>query len=376
MRPVYVVGVGLHPYRPPAGGPYLELGLTAVRAALADAGIQWPAVEAAYTGTALLGVAASRPLLRFLGATGIPMVQVENASASGSSAFRMACLDVASGASDVALALGVDQPAPRPLASDGDGLPSLTAGLLSPPAQFALLADEYQRRHGLEPADIARVAVKNHAAGAANPFAQRRQTPSLDEVLEASPIAGMLTKWQCCPVGEGAAAVLVASEEALERLGDGGGRAVEVLASAARSERVYAAGANPDEALTAETARAALEEAEVDADDLDVIELHDAFSVEELIYLEAIGVRGPGEAAAALAAGDFDIGGRTAVSPSGGLLSMGHPIGPTGIGQIAEITRQLRGEAGERQQPEARLGLAHMVGVGSVCLVHVLRSAG
>ena len=108
--------------------------------------------------------------------------------------------------------------------------------------------------------------------------------------------------------------------------------------------------------------------------DLDVVEVHDAFSIEELLYAEALGLVGPGEAAGALEAGAFDIGGRVALSPSGGLLSMGHPLGPTGLGQIAEITLQLRGEAGRRQQPEARTGLAHMVGAGSVCLIHILRA--
>jgi acetyl-CoA acetyltransferase len=165
--------------------------------------------------------------------------------------------------------------------------------------------------------------------------------------------------------------VIVASDNAITRLGLGGDRAVTVLASAARSETFYD-GENFDAALTRETTAQALAEAGRSAEDLDLVELHDAFTVEELLYIEAMGLCKPGQAAAALAAGEFDIGGRVAVSASGGLLSMGHPIGPTGVGQIAEITMQLRGEAGDRQHPGARTALAHMVGVGAVCVVHVL----
>ena len=188
----------------------------------------------------------------------------------------------------------------------------------------------------------------------------------------ADPVAGTLTRLQCCPVGEGAAALLVASEDAIERLGIDARRAVRVRASVTRTERVYEPGAGSDAALTRETVLRAYDEAGIGPDDLDLVELHDAFTIEELLYLEAIELCPPGQGAAALEAGAFDVGGRCAVSASGGLLSMGHPIGPTGAGQIAELTRQLRGEAGARQQPDAQLGLAHMVGIGAVCVVHVL----
>ncbi len=140
-----------------------------------------------------------------------------------------------------------------------------------------------------------------------------------------------------------------------------------------RTERVYGDGKNWDAELTRETVGQAYQESGITAHDLDVIELHDAFTIEELLYLEAMGLCGAGEAARLLERGETEIGGRCAVSASGGLLAMGHPIGPTGVGQMVEITRQLRGEAGVRQQPSARTGLAHMVGVGAVCVVHVLQ---
>src|SRR5262249_30002900 len=164
--------------------------------------------------------------------------------------------------------------------------------------------------------------------------------------------------------GEGAAAVIVASEDAIARLGLDRKRCIRVLSSAQRTEVVYAEASNFDAELTRQTTAQAIADAGIAARDLDVIELHDAFTVEEIFYLEAMGIAASGEAPAMLKAGAFDVGGDVAVSPSGGLLAMGHPIGPTGVGQIVEIARQLRGEAGVRQHAGAKLGLAHMVGVG------------
>jgi len=371
-RPVYVVGIGFHRYQRNSDATYVHLGLTAVRAALADAGIDWPAVETAYTGTALLGMGSSRIMLSRLGSTGIPMAQVENASASGSTAVAQASLDVASGRTDVALALGVDKPRAGIAAGPAEaGIENLEGGTIVPFTHFALLASAYLDAHGVTPEQVAAVALKNHRNGAHNPNAQRRQERTLDEIM-AEPISGSMTRLQCCPVGEGAAAVIVASDDGIDRFRIDRSRAVRIVASATRTERLYPPGEGIDAALTAETAVDAFDQAGVGPAELDVLEVHDAFSIEELLYTEALGLCPPGEAASLVASGDFDLGGRCAVSPSGGLLAMGHPIGPTGTGQIAEIARQLRGEAGPRQQPAARCGLAHMVGVGAVCVVHLL----
>jgi len=371
LRPVHVVGVGLHPYQRPGDTPYTALGVRAIGDALADAGIEWRDVETAYTGTATTAMGLSRLMYRHFGSTGIPMAQVENASASGSTAFRQACIDVAAGLADVAIAVGVDKPLKFGMPQTAAGLRDLVGGRVVPFTHFALLANRYIHEHGATEEQFALVAVKNSENGALNPNAQRQKARSLDEVLAPPLISGPLTRLQCCPVGEGAAAVIVASDAAIARLGVDPARAVRVLSSASRSETVYR-GENFDAALTRETVGIALHEAGVTADDLDVVELHDAFTVEELLYIEAIGLAPVGKAAAQLAEGQFHIGGRVAVSASGGLLSMGHPIGPTGVGQICEVTTQLRGEGGLRQHAGARVGLAHMVGVGAVCVVHVL----
>ncbi len=371
MRPVYVVGIGLHRYQKPSASPFTELGLVAVREALADAGIAWPDVQSAYVGNALLGMAPGRAILRHLGATGLAIVQVENASASGSTAVRQACLDVAAGTSEVSIALGVDKPGAAPFSMSWTGTERLSS--MSPLLSFALLTQEYMERYGVSPEQIAAVAVKNHGNAANNPYAQFQKARSLEEVM-SQPVAGALTRLQCCPFGEGAAALIIASEAGIERLGIERDRAVQVIGSVATSERLYEPGKSIIVELTRETAARAFEETGVASRDLDVVEVHDAFAVEELLYTEALGLCGDGEGARYLAEGHTRIGGDCAVSASGGLIAMGHPFGPTGVGQVAELTRQLRGEAGVRQQPDAKLGLAHMVGIGQVCLVHVLRA--
>ncbi len=372
LRPVYVVGIGMHRYQYLSETPYVALGLTAVREALADAGLEWPSVQSAYFAKALLPMAPGRPMLRHLGSHGLPITHVENASASGSAAFRMACMEVAAGLSDVSLAVGVDKPAKVGRAEALAGIPALAADAIVPFTHYALLADEYAHRAGVDGTDIARVALKNHNNAAKNPYAQRQKERTLEEIVNARPISGCLTALQCTPVGEGGAAVIVASEQGIKALGLDASRAIRVTASVGRSQSVYPNAASFDANLTRETTQLALEQAGLTPAALDLVELHDAFSIEELEYVEAMGLCEESRAIHELKDGAFDIGGRCAVNASGGLIGMGHPIGPTGIGQIAEITRQLRHEAGDRQHPGARKGLAHMVGVGAVCFVHIL----
>lgn len=375
QRAVHVVGIGLHKYQFPTDTPYPVLGLTAVREALRDAGLRFADLDGAVVGTAALGMAAGRVMLRHLGSTGLEVEQVENASASGSTAFRLACLQVASGERDLVLAVGVDKHGDSRRAATKDGLDMLSPTAHIPLVKFALLARRCMRDYGLAAEDLARVSVKNHGNASRNPYAQFQKTRTFEQVLAAPKVAGDLTALQCTPRGEGAAAVIVASADAMRRLKLDAGRAVRVRSSVSCSERL------PEEAprdvppivdMVRASSTAALETAGIGVKDLDLIELHDAFSVEELVYSEAIGVCAPGEGAHYLMRGASAIGGECAVNASGGLLGMGHPLGPTGIGQVAEITRQLRGEAEGRQQPEARWGLAHMIGLGSVAVAHVL----
>jgi len=372
---VFIAGIGLHPYQFPTETPYTELGLTAVRAALADSGLAWDRVQSAYVGTTSIGMAAGRVMLRHLGSTGLAVTQVENASASGSFAFRQACMEVATGMGDVVLAVGVDKHGDGRRAANKDGLERLSETAIIPAAKFAMMARTYLRERGASVEAMANVAVKNHGNAARNPFAQFRKPRTLEQVLASPRVVGDLTVQQCCPRGEGAAAVMVVSGNAIRKLGLDARRCVRVKASVAGSERPEAQYGDSAVELVRTSAQAAFDQAGIAPKELDLLELHDAFSVEELLYSEAIGVCDSGEGARYLARGDSQIGGRCAINASGGLIGMGHPLGPTGIGQLAEITRQLRGEAEGRQHPNARWGMAHMIGLGSVSVAHVLSAS-
>lgn len=372
---VFIAGIGLHPYQFPTDTPYTELGLMAVRAALADSGLAWDRVQSAYVGTTSIGMAAGRVMLRHLGSTGLAVTQVENASASGSFAFRQACMEVATGMSDVVLAVGVDKHGDGRRAANKDGLERLSETATIPAAKFAMMARTYLRERGASVEEMANVAVKNHSNAARNPFAQFRKTRTLEQVLASPRVVGDLTVQQCCPRGEGAAAVMVVSGNAIRKLGLDSRRCVRVKASVAGSERPETQYGDSAVELVRTSAQAAFDQAGIAPKELDLLELHDAFSVEELLYSEAIGVCDSGEGARYLARGDSQIGGRCAINASGGLIGMGHPLGPTGIGQLAEITRQLRGEAEGRQHPNAQWGMAHMIGLGSVSVAHVLSAS-
>lgn len=372
---VFIAGIGMHPYQFPSETPYTVLGLTSVREALSDSGLQWDQVQSAFVGTTSIGMAAGRVMLRHLGSTGLAVTQVENASASGSFAFRQACMEVATGMSDVVLAVGVDKHGDGRRAATKDGLERLSDTATIPAVKFAMMARTYLRERGASVEEMANVAVKNHGNASRNPFAQFRKPRTLEQVLASPRVVGDLTVQQCCPRGEGAAAVIVVSGNAIKKLGLDPRRCIQVQASVAGSEREEKQYGDAAVELVRTSAQAACEQAGIGAKELDLLELHDAFSVEELLYSEAVGVCDPGEGARFLARGDSQIGGRCAINASGGLIGMGHPLGPTGIGQLAEITRQLRGEAEGRQHPNARWGMAHMIGLGSVSVAHVLSKA-
>lgn len=366
LEPVFVIGVGWHRYQRMTESSYAGLALKAIRDALGDAGIDWDDVDETYFSANHLGIASGQPVLKYLGSHGKPVVHIENASASGSAAFRQGCISVASGMNDVALVIGADRPKPHP--REAARIPTLAGNAVSFPTIFALLANEYIAQYGVSGEDIAHVAVKNHANGALNPNAQRQKVRTLEEVMGSNPIAGTLTALQCTPVGEGAAAVIIASEAAINRLGIDTGKLVRVASSVGVSE-VYGA---TDKEIAERSIRRVLAEAQVSPENLDVVELHDAFTIEEALYTEASGICAFGEFFPMLKDGEFDIGGRCAINPSGGLIAMGHPGAPTGVGQIGEVTLQLRGEAGARQQKGAKIGLAHIVGLGAVGYGHVL----
>jgi benzoylsuccinyl-CoA thiolase BbsB subunit len=376
MRGVSVIGVGMIPFGKYPARKLSDLGWPAVKAAIGDAGIEPAQIQAAYCGTALGGMMSGQRVLGRIGLTGIPISNVENACSSSSSAFRQGVLAVQTGEYDIVLVIGVEK-----LSKFGGGtLPleeedwEVSQGL-SMPALYAMRAQRYMSDFGLTREQLAQVSVKNRKHGALNPDAQMRKSVTLDEVLSSRPIADPFTLLQCCPTGDGAAAAVLCATSVANRFRT---NRVQVIASDVTSGK-YKTGFRdmtiPE--ITVRGAGEAYEQAGVGPKDIDVAEVHDAFSIAELLYYEAFGFCGRGEAGAYIDSGATTFGGSVVVNPSGGLLAKGHPIGATGAAQIVEIVRQLRGEAGERQVENAKVGLSHATGGGisgfdhGACSIHI-----
>ena len=376
MRGVCVVGVGMVPFGKYPDRSLADLGWPAVKAAIADAGIDARRIEAAYCGTALGGMMAGQRVLGRIGLTGLPITNVENACSSSSSALRQGVMAIRSGAYDVVLVIGVEK-----LTKFGGGtLPleeddwEVSQGMVMP-ALYAMRAQRYMHEFGLTLEQLALVSVKNRRAGVLNEDAQFRHPVTVEEVLASRPIAEPFTLLQCCPTGDGAAAVVLCAEaRAAEIRRD----AVRVVASDLTSGRFTSGFRDmtvPE--ITVRGAAEAYEEAGIGPGDIDVAEVHDAFTIAELLYYEAFGFCGRGEAGAFLESGATSLGGRIPVNPSGGLLAKGHPVGATGAAQVVEIVRQLRGQAGARQVEGAKVGLTHATGGGisgfdhGACSIHM-----
>lgn len=376
MREVSVIGVGITPFAKYRDKSLAEIGWPAVKSAIEDAGVEKKDIEAAYCGSALGGMMSGQRVLKQLGITGLPITNIENACSSSSSAFRQAYIAVAAGVYDVVLVMGVEK-----LTKFGGGtLPlekedfEVTHGLVMP-ALYGMRARRYMHDYGLTEEQLAGVAVKAHAHGALNPEAQFRNEVTLDEVMGARQIAEPFTLLHCCPSGDGASAVVIASAEKARQYTT---KPVRVACSEVNSGK-YMTGfrdmTTPE--ITVRGAKQAYEEAGIGPDDVDVAEVHDAFTIAELLYYEALGFCDKGDAAKLLEDGETSLGGRIPVNASGGLLSKGHPIGATGTAQIAEIVRQLRGQCGDRQVKGAKVGLTHCTGGGisgfdhGACSIHM-----
>lgn len=394
----YIVGVGMTKFEKPEtrDWQYWDMVREAGTAALADGSVAYEDIEQAAVGYCFQASTAGQRAVYELGLTGIPVYNVNNNCATGSTALMMARQFVEGGGSDCVLALGFEKMARGSLGGGGSdggagdfktspvarhyGIMAAAHGFeMTPPTAqiFGNAAREHMERYGTTEAQLAAVAAKNHRHSAGNPYAQFQDPYTVDEVLAAKPIHRPLTRLQCSPTSDGAAAAVVVSERFVERHGLGD-RAVEIAAQAMTTdtEASFASGTCIDAVglpMSREAARQVYERAGVGADDLDVIELHDCFSINELLTYEALGLCGEGESGALVESGATTHGGRWVVNPSGGLISKGHPLGATGIAQAAELTWQLRGEAGPRQVPGARTGLAHNIGLGGAAVVTLLR---
>lgn len=370
-REACVVGVGMTAFGRHEGRAVEEIGEEAVRAALADAGLEASDVEIAFCGHVFQGITAGQRALARAGLTGAPVINVENACASGSTAFHQAVAAVRGGLARVALALGLEKMGRGAIPADPRDVRMSAPGGGSPlmPSMFATVFREHSRRYGTTVEQMAMVSVKNRAHAAGNPRAQFRDPVTVENVLRARTVADPLTLLMCCPTTSGAAAAVVVSPDVAR----GRRKPVAVAASVLRSDPP-SAGDDPLHMIVAVNTDAmsrAYAQAGIGADDLDVVELHDCFAIAEIIHYENLGLCGRGEGGRFVEAGLSRIGGKVAVSTSGGLLSKGHPLGATGVAQVVEAVEQLRGESGARQVANARVALTHCQGFGGAAAVHV-----
>ncbi|MFE7792798.1 thiolase family protein [Streptomyces sp. NPDC057460] len=378
---VFVVSAAMIPFAKHRSSSYVGLAVPPLIDALQGAGIQKSDVDAVYVGHSYGGMMTGQRITKEIGLGTIPTVNVDNACSSGATAVHEAWTAISQGLIDVAVVIGVEK-----LTQFGGGMLPLSPedrevkqGIVMP-AVYAMRATRYLYETEATAEDLALVSVKARKHGALNPFAQFREEVTAEQVLAARPVADPLTLLMCCPTGDGAAVVVLASERARRRLGTP--RGMRVAASILHSGQVeegFRDMTKPE--ITSDSARDAYAQAGIGPEDLDMIELHDAFSIAELVYYEAFGLTEKQSAVALLRDGRTTFGGDVVVNPSGGLLAKGHPVGASGVAQITEAFWQLTGQAGARQIDGARTALTHVTGGGTAgldhgaCTVHIFEAA-
>ncbi len=378
MRDVSIIGTGMMRFGKHLDKGLVELAWPVVKEAIAEAGVEKEDIGIAFCGTVgSAGIMAGQSILKTLGMTGIPIANVEGACSSSGIAVRLAWMAIRAGECDVALAIGADKmnrAGPRHAPDHGEDW-DMAYGLAMH-GLYAMRARRYMNDYGITEKQLSSVSVKAHKLGAKNEFAHIRKEVTLEEVMTSRMIADPLRLWHCCPVSDGAAAVVLAADDVAKKVCD---KPVKIVASVQHSGK-YMTGFRdmtmPE--VTQRTAQEIYEKAGLGPEDLDLVEFHDAFTINEFMYADAIGLSKPGEGVRLLEEGESTVGGRIPINPSGGLLSRGHPIGPTGAAQIVEVTRQLQGRGGARQVEGAKVGLTHVTGGGvsgldhGACTMHVL----
>jgi acetyl-CoA acyltransferase len=377
MSDVYVVGIDMIKFGRFPERTVPQIGAESALMALDDAGLKIQDMEALYCGNLYQANAmVGQRILQEIGQTGITVVNTANACATGATAFREAWMAVKAGAYDLVLAVGVEQMGKGLLGGGGGGSGIPKEGLLGSgtmPAVFAEAGMEHSRKFGTTFEQFAKVSVKNHHHSTLNPKAMYQIETPLEMVMNAEMIAYPNTKLMCSVNVDGSAAAVLASEKKAKELGLMK-RAVRVRASVLTSDPWQERDlVMPDvNTCTRLAAKKAYETAGVGPDDVDLIELHDCFATAEILHYENLGLCADGEAGKLIDEGQTALGGRIPVNVSGGLLSKGHPLGATGIANIYEVSTHLRGEAGKRQVRDAKIGLTHVIGLGSACGIHIL----
>ncbi len=376
MRDVAIIGVGMTKIGKFPDRMLSSMGREAVIAALKDAGVPPKEIQAAYSGTSLGGALLGQRIFKDLGMSGMPINNMENACSSGSSAMREAWLSIASGLYDMVIAVGSEK-----LSALGGGTLPLekedleVSGGMVMPALYAMRARRYMHEFGATPEHLAKVVVKSRRCATKNPQAQFRKETTVAEVLNSRMVADPLTLFQCCPMGDGSAAAILCS---LDKARKYTSQPILIKGSvlvSGRFDNSFRDMTTPE--ITVRAAKQVYEMAGIGPKEVSLAEVHDAFSIAELLYYEALGFCARGEAPKLLDEGATEIGGRIPVNPSGGLISKGHPTGATGLAQTTEIVWQLRGQAGARQVKNAKVGLTHCTGGGiygldhGACSIHI-----
>lgn len=391
----FVIGVGMTKFEKPGAkeGDYPDWAKEAGEKALSDAGIPYDDIEQAYAGYCYGDSTYGQRALYGLGLTGIPIINVNNNCSTGSSALFMARQAVKGGLVDCAMAIGFEKMergslgmkyTDRTNALDKHitRMVELREPEASPfaPQMFGNAARDHMAKYGSTPDHYAWIGWKNHKHSVNNPYAQFQDEYSLEDIKAAKMIHDPLTKLQCSPTSDGAACAIVASERYVDEHGLWD-QAVEIVGQAMVTDlsSTFDEGADcmtiVGSEMSATAARIAYEEAEVAAEEVDVCELHDCFSANELITYEALGFAAEGEAHKLVEAEATTFGGQVVVNPSGGLISKGHPLGATGLAQCSELTWQLRGTADKRQVEGAKVALQHNIGLGGAAVVTVYKPA-
>ena len=375
MQDVFISGGAMTPFGKHTNVRAPELAQLAILQAINDAGVSPKDIQAVYCANVFGGMILGQVILRDLGLAGIPVYNVENACASGATGVHLARHALLAQEYETVLVFGIEQ-----LTALGGGTIPLQrndnktelyaqAGMVLP-AVYAMRATRFLHERDVTTSDLAAVAVKNRYNGTLNEYAQQRSETTIEEVLASRMIADPLTLLQCCPSQvDGAAAVVLTTRRPSQS------RAVKVLSSVVVSGlREKADDDILDAEITARAARQAYERAGLGPNDVDVVELHDAFTIAELLYYEALGLAEHGEAVSLLRSGATRLGGRVPVNPSGGLLAKGHPLGATGVAQMVEVKWHLQGRAGARQVADARIGLTQCTGGGIAGVDHAASS--
>lgn len=387
MREVAVIGVGMTQFGKHTDKTIRELGEEAVWAALQDAGMSPKDVQVAYAGNALGRISgqemiSGQMVLREVGITGIPITRIEDACASASFAFRESWLAIASGLFDVAVAVGYEKMTGATTAEIMEALAGasdteLEASLgITFPGVFAMVARRHMYQYGTTREQLAQVSVKNHDNGALNPRSQYQKRFTVEEVLASRPIASPLGLLDCCPISDGCAAAILVAKDLVPRYA----RKPIWIAASGQASGSFEPGSDITILKPTITAsQSAYNQAGLGPEDIDLAEVHDCFTIAEVLHTEDLGFASKGEGGPFIQDGNTAIGGRIPINTSGGLLSKGHPVGATGLAQIVEVVEQLRGQSGQRQVEGAKVGLAMCLGGfmhsdAGVVAVHILKS--